>query len=177
MTTVASTSDQVKEVSSWIHDEGKCVSIGAVSTGLQLSRGQAQALLQQIADNPSDQRSYQVTKCFVSEGKERQAEEAIACTGKRSSLWCCGYRCCCLSGSLVSTHITTSAHFNQFLSLLCNRTRRANSSQKVILATCMLSAAAMVNRCQRHMSAIWRVSEICNLTTTHLMPLFLKVPT
>ena len=118
MTTATFTSDQVKEVSSWIHDEEKCVSIGAVSTGLRLSRSQAQALLQQIADTSSDKHSYQVTKCVVSHEQEQQGEETIASTGKVSSsclrcfalLYTCllTYSCPRLRRHLTSKHLFTS---------------------------------------------------------------------
>jgi hypothetical protein len=73
-------SDQIKEVSSWIHDERKCVSIGAVSQSLGLSRTQAQVLLQQVPK--AEQHSYQATKCVVSEEEENTNDEAIKTTGK-----------------------------------------------------------------------------------------------
>ena len=89
--TMQFTSDQVKEVSSWIHDERKCVSIGAIQANMGLTRSQAQAVLRQVpADalgSTTNNNSYQVTNCVVSEEEEEveQAdegeEEAVKCTG------------------------------------------------------------------------------------------------
>lgn len=43
------TEDQLQEVTSWMEDEGRCVTVATVSQSLELSRSQAQALLEQLA--------------------------------------------------------------------------------------------------------------------------------
>ena len=73
--------EHVDEVSSWIHDEHHCVSLGAVSRRLGISRTAAQDVLRQV---PKDQ-SYEVTQCAISESEEKGAEETIKTTGKNES--------------------------------------------------------------------------------------------
>lgn len=63
------TDDQVKEVSSWIHDERNCVSIGGISEELGLSRSQAQNLLRKVVS--CGNKSYVETSCIIREEVEK----------------------------------------------------------------------------------------------------------
>jgi hypothetical protein len=47
------TEDRLQEVTSWMEDEGRSVTIATVSQSLGISRSQAQALLEQLAKRTS----------------------------------------------------------------------------------------------------------------------------
>lgn len=79
----------VKEVSSWVHDEQRCVSIGGVAQTFGISRTEAQRILEGIAtnddncnSNSSKQPNYQATYCQVRRDDSEDATCGVPTTGE-----------------------------------------------------------------------------------------------
>lgn len=76
------TEDQLQEVISWMEDEDRSVTIATVSQSLEISRSQAQALLEQLAER-NGASTFRVT---VVPSEENTTGSPIPTTGKFSRI-------------------------------------------------------------------------------------------
>jgi hypothetical protein len=80
--------EELGEVSSWLLDQQKCVSLGAISMQQGVSRHRASQMLQHIVQEDTtaaSSRVYEVTKCVVRQEEVKcdvDGEEVIPCTGQ-----------------------------------------------------------------------------------------------